>query len=196
MSIKDPKADEFELLKTHFPIGLNVDWQDVSQAPNNAVLNDWLLDLTSLTARLKANCTHFQVKLLGQKIEACQPHEANDSIAVNEQVLVREVVLYCDHKPQVFARSILPLRSLTGNQQSLSCLGEQALGQVLFSDPKLHREILQVTQLPATGRLTELAAIIGLKVEHSLWGRRSLFTIEDKPLMVAEVFLPGAQAYR
>jgi chorismate--pyruvate lyase len=29
-----------------------------------------------------------------------------------------------------------------------------------------------------------------------LWGRRSVFIVENKPLMVAEVFLPQAFAYQ
>ena len=73
------------------------------------------------------------LKLLGQRIETCSVEEANDDILVGEQVLVREVLLFCDDVPQVFARSLLPLKSLTGEQQQLAHLGTQSLGQVLFN---------------------------------------------------------------
>jgi len=33
-------------------------------------------------------------------------------------------------------------------------------------------------------------------VMQKLWGRRSIFMLENKPLMVAEVFLPDAFAYQ
>lgn len=183
-------------LKKQFPIGLDVNWVSAKHAPTNLRLNDWLLDPSSLTARLKKQCQSFQVFLLGQQIEPCQEHEANDYINTGEQVLIREVILYCDNKPHVFARSLLPLNSLTGEQQSLANLGEQPLGQVLFNNPKLHREIVQVAEIQPSQRIHELGAMIALNVEHNLWGRRSLFFIENKPLMVAEVFLPNAKAYQ
>ncbi|QBY04036.1 chorismate lyase [Thalassotalea sp. HSM 43] len=183
-------------LKQEFPIGLDVNWVSAEHAPTTARLNDWLLDPTSLTARLKAQCVDFKVELLGQRIEACQPHEANADIEQGEQVLVREVVLFCDAVPHVFARSLLPLKSLTGDQQQLANLGEQPLGQVLFNNPKLHREVVQVAEIAPSLRVCELANMLDLRVDHNLWGRRSLFYIEQKPLMVAEVFLPGARAYK
>lgn len=183
-------------LKKQFPIGLDVNWVSANNAPSNRNLNDWLLDATSLTARLKQQSQTFQVSLLGQHIEPCQAHEANNFITIGEQVLVREVILYCDQKPHVFARSLLPIKSLTGEQKNLASLGEQPLGQVLFNNPKLHREIVQVAEISPSQRIHELAAMIGLKVNHNLWGRRSLFFIENKPLMVAEVFLPDAMAYQ
>ncbi len=183
-------------LKTQFPIGLNVNWIDATLAPEDDFLKDWLLDLTSLTARLKSHCDVFRVDVVGQHIECCQAHEANEAIKEGEDVLVREVVLFCDDVPHVFARSLLPLTSLTGNERKLANLGEQPLGQVLFNNPKLHREILQLAELEPTQRVCELALMLNCTVEHNLWGRRSLFTIDNKPLMVAEIFLPAAKAYQ
>lgn len=182
-------------LTQQFPIGLDVNWVSAKNAPQIKRLNDWLLDPTSLTARLKSHCKDFKIQVLGQKIEACQPHEANKDIKLGEQVLVREVILFCDNVPHVFARSLLPLKSLTGEQQALATLGEQSLGQVLFNNPKLHREVVEVAEIQPSLRVCELAAMLNLQVTQNLWGRRSLFFIEDKPLMVAEVFLPNARAY-
>mgnify|MGYP005989797407 CR=1 FL=1 len=182
-------------LKQHFPVGLNVNWVSAEEAPTAARLNDWLLDPASLTARLKSQCSEFKVEVVGQHIEPCQAHEANDDILLGEQVLVREVLLICDNTPHVFARSLLPLKSLTGEQKALANLGEQPLGQVLFNNPKLRRKVVQVAEIEPSLRVSELASTLKLKVEHNLWGRRSLFYIDDKPLMVAEVFLPGARAY-
>ncbi|TRX55194.1 chorismate--pyruvate lyase family protein [Thalassomonas sp. M1454] len=182
-------------LQKQFPIGLNVDWVSAKQAPNSQPLNDWLLDPKSLTARLKNQCNEFKVKVIGQRVEPCSSSEANNNIKEGESVLIREVILICDDIPQVFARSLLPLNSLTGEQQALANLGEQPLGQVLFNNPKLHREVLEVARIKPSQRVCELASTLNLSVEHDLWGRRSIFTIEGKPLMVAEVFLPSSPAY-
>ena len=42
----------------------------------------------------------------------------------------------------------------------------------------------------------QLARHLQLTMTHTLWGRRSIFVLENKPLMVSEVFLPGAFSYQ
>jgi len=178
-----------------FPIQMHANWRSASTCIIDDYLRDWLLDPSSLTARLKKYCQHFRVEVLGQKIEACSHAEANEDIQPGEQVLVREVLLFCDEIPQVFARSLLPLRSLTGEEQKLAELGNQSLGQVLFNNPKLQRKIIEVSSFEVSSSVAELANYCQLPVLDTLWGRRSVFILDNKPLMVAEVFLPQAQAY-
>jgi chorismate--pyruvate lyase len=192
-----------------FPVTLAGQWQSASDAslvlpPDN--LKKWLLDEGSLTARLKSRCENFHVKVIGEQQQLCSVEEACNLIKVGEPVLVREVILYCDNVPQVFARSLLPLASLTGKEQVLAHLGEQPLGQVLFNNPSLQRLRLELSVFTDNSSVAILAT--KLDVQHStdkssgnvpikaLWGRRSIFMLDNKPLMVAEVFLPDAFAYQ
>lgn len=183
-----------------FPITLSGKWQSPTNANQNSVLSDtllnWLLDSGSLTTRLSAHCQQFRVELLGQQVIACPDVEANETIQAGEQVLVREVLLYCDDQPQVFARSLLPLASLTGEEQKLANLGTQSLGQVLFNNPSLQRQNIEIANFTKDSSVGLLAEKLGLPKREQLWGRRSIFVVEDKPLMVAEVFLPSALAYQ
>ncbi|MDX2370346.1 MAG: chorismate lyase, partial [Colwellia sp.] len=137
-------------LQLLFPVTLSSYWQSSGSCALPEHLQSWLLDPDSLTARLKTHCHQFRVELLGQKIEHCQAHEAVAAIPVGEKVLVREVILYCDDKPQVFARSLLPLSSLTGAEQALANLGTQSLGQVLFNHPSLERKLIEVATFDLT----------------------------------------------
>ncbi|MEY8251958.1 MAG: chorismate lyase [Colwellia sp.] len=195
-----------------FPVTLTGQWQ----SPNveccsslSAPLKDWLLDEGSLTARLKSHSDNFQVKVIGEQQQLCSAAEACDLINVGEPVLVREVILYCDNVPQVFARSLLPLASLMGEEQVLANLGEQPLGQVLFNNPSLQRLRLELSSFANDSSVVELATKLATKhasnsspvktsiiPKQALWGRRSIFILENKPLMVAEVFLPDAFAYQ
>jgi len=186
-----------------FPVTLQTQWisaeqysADVYHEIAHKELLNWLLDPSSLTARLKNHCHDFRVEVLGQKISACDELEANDDIILGEQVLVREVLLFCDNKPQVFARSLLPLKSLTGEEKKLAELGEQPLGQVLFNDPNLVRKGMEVTCFKQPSSLSNLVNQLGLSDATSLWGRRSVFILRNKPIMVAEVFLPDSFAYK
>lgn len=194
----------------NFPVTLSGKWRlpnDKSVSLLSENIKNWLLDEGSLTARLKKHCEDFKVEVIGEEQQACSANEACNFIKAGEPVLVREVILYCDNIPQVFARSLLPLRSLTGKEQALSNLGEQPLGQVLFNNPSLQRQRLELSAFTcdsSVGRLAE--ALVGNKIAapqqvpedmtKALWGRRSIFILDHKPLMVAEVFLPDAFAYQ
>lgn len=188
-------------LQSLFPVTLSAHWHNAQEFYLHDNLKRWLLDPNSLTARLKSHCHQFRVELLGQRVEVCQENEAVALISHGEKVLVREVLLYCDDKPQVFARSLLPLSSLTGTERALANLGTQSLGQVLFNNPSLERQAIEVAEFDATSTVVKMAKELTLFDEsnaskNSLWGRRSIFVLEGKPLMVAEVFLPGAIAYQ
>ncbi len=186
--------------KILFPITLSGQWVNPKASSQAIALSEvllgWLLDHGSLTTRLKQHCHCFRVELLGQQVESCSALEANTIITQGEQVLVREVLLYCDEKPHVFARSLLPLSSLTGAEQQLASLGTQSLGQVLFNNPSLERQSIEISSFNQESSVAKLADNLSLTVDHLLWGRRSVFILENKPLMVAEVFLPHAFAYK
>jgi len=179
-----------------FPITIKAQWQNAANFNLDENLLDWLLDPCSLTARFKKRCQQFRIEVLGQQIQACDALEANEDIKVGEQVLVREVLLYCDDKPQVFARSLLPLTSLTGKEQELAHLGNQSLGQVLFNNPELIRKNIEVSPFDVQGSLGKLLDNLSLNSLEQIWGRRSVFILHNKPLMVAEVFLPDSLAYQ
>jgi len=178
-----------------YPVGMNANWRDPATDKLDDNLKDWLLDRQSLTKRLIASSERFRVQVLGQQVTTCAPHEANEDIAVGEAVIAREVLLFCDEIPHVFARSLLPLRSLTGNQSELSRLGNESLGQVLFNHPDLKRKCIEVANFDANVQFPTILKHFNLAATKWLWGRRSVFVIEQKPLMVAEVFLPNALAY-
>lgn len=184
-----------------FPVTLSSDWLDAKNITLSENLKGWLLDSNSLTARLKSQCQQFRVELLGQRIETCQEDEAVALIPAGEPVLVREVLLFCDDKPHVFARSLLPLSSLTGDEQALANLGTQSLGQVLFNNPSLKRQAIEVALFDKNSAVAKMIDQLSIHtniatVDDNLWGRRSIFVLEGKPLMVAEVFLPGTFAYQ
>ena len=183
-----------------FPVQLNVQWQSVDSVKLSADMRDWLLHSDSLTAKLIGHCEEFRVEVLGQEVHACQSREACAGISEGEQVIVREVLLFCDNVPHVFARSLLPLTSLTGEQQQLAHLGDQPLGQVIFNNATLQRKNIELASFDHQSTVVQLLKNINYpkKNQHPecLWGRRSLFVIDGKPIQVAEVFLPGAFMYQ
>lgn len=153
-----------------------------------AALLPWLLHPGSLTAALKRlSGGDFAVRVLDQGWR--QPHlEERQALELRDRsrALVREVLLYGNGKPWVYARSVLPMRSLQGKSRYLRSLDSRPLGELLFSEPGIRRGPIVLNQLRRNphSRLQELEA-----EGDDAWGRRSTFWLRDKPLLVAEAFL-------
>ncbi len=160
------------------------------------LLIDWLLDAGSLTDRLKQACPGcFSVRVLDEGWQRPRLDEAQILNMPKSTVgWVRQVQLLCDGEPWVFARTIIPARTLTGPQRQLTHLGSRPLGAFLFADPGMRRGPVELASiLPgqamftcATGNLARSPA--------QIWGRRSVFRVGGKPLLVTEVFLPAIEA--
>lgn len=156
-------------------------------------LRTWLLDPASLTQRILCACRGaFRVNVLSQTW--CRPfwNEARVlGLAVGRRALVRQVQLLCDEDPWVFARTIIPAATLTGAQRRLARLRSRSLGAVLFSDPTMTRAQTEIARLVPGDPLFALARG-GLAVQSGeIWGRRAVFRLSGKPLLVTELFSPG-----
>lgn len=166
-------------------------WQPLARWPvsrrPSAALRDWLLDTGSLTARLVARSEgHFHVQVLRQQIERPRLSEWRClGMPKHHLALVREVILHGHREPWVFARSVLPLTSLTGGLRHLRKQDARPLGAFLFSQPHLRRSAIAVSRISRHHGYVPAA----LLRESPLWGRRSVFYLDGKPLLVSEVFL-------
>lgn len=165
-----------------------------SQLP--AVLIDWLLDTGSLTDRLKRACPGcFSVRVLD---EGWQRPRLDEALTLNMPQAtvgwVRQVQLLCDGEPWVFARTIVPATTLTGPQRQLAYLGDKPLGAFLFADPAMQRGPVELACI-RPGQAMFSCATEGLaRSPRQIWGRRSVFRVGGKPLLVAEVFLPAIES--
>lgn len=151
----------------------------------------WLFDSASLTRRLRRVSNCFRVELLSNQRERPMRCE-RQVLGMDDRALalVRQVRLYCDGEAKVYARTVMPLSSLTGRRRRLARLGGKPLGEMLFRDPTMSRGEMEVAQLSEGHRFYGLA-VQGLNdVPETLWGRRSVFKISGYPLLVNEFFLP------
>lgn len=170
------------------------DWQAYRphlQLPQQA--RSWLLDQQSLTCKLiKASDNHFRVERIRQSWGSPNLSEQRAlGLRQREIALIREVFLLCKEQPWVYARSILPYRSLSGHLRFLRHLHNTSLGSVLFKYPHLKRHgfdiaVVNSANLPLN---TSNASV------QDLYARRSVFSLENNPVLVAEFFLPDSPLY-
>jgi chorismate lyase len=155
------------------------------------VLQSWLISNGSLTARLQQRYAKFAVKPVAVKYakpivdEAALLH-----LPVHKTALIREVLLFGNNQPVVFAHSVLPRASLRGSWNGLGRLGNKPLGATLFANPKVKRTPLSYKKLsPQHALYRNATAHLTIKPAY-LWARRSIFSLNCAKILVTEVFLP------
>ena len=154
-------------------------------------LADWIGDKGSLTRRLRERCgAQFGVRVVTQGWQRPQRSERRVlRLADGELAWVRIVVLSCGNTPWVVARTVMPRGTLTGRLKYLRRMGNKPLGAVLFSDKTMRREPFEFTVIAGRDALLEQA---GAGCDSpGVYGRRAVFRLDGKALLVSEFFLPA-----
>lgn len=151
----------------------------------------WLHDHGSLTRRIQQRCAQFGVINVCDCLMAASYDEAALlGLPLGKNIYTREVFLLADHKPVVFAHSVVALQHLRGAWQALQHLGNRPLAALLFAHPLVQRAPLHYRALKFSHPLYRRAIASLDNPPPKLWARRSMFTLYGAPLLVTEVFLP------
>jgi chorismate--pyruvate lyase len=108
-------------------------------------------------------------------------------VSPRQRALVREVCLLLGDRAVVFARSVFPVASLTGDLAHLRHLQNKSLGSILFGHPGMRRSPFELALMAGDSDYLPPQ----LRQAEPAWGRRSRFVIGGRSLMVSEVFLEG-----
>ena len=156
-------------------------------------LANWLFDRGSLTRRLRCICAdRFRVRVLRQGWTRPGRDEARVlKLRMEAWAWIREVQLLCGDQPWVFARTLIPVLTLGGRGRRLTRLGTRPLGEVLFADPTIRRGPVEIARIGFDQRLHRRAFADFIEPPDAIWGRRSVFWIDGRPLLVCEIFLPA-----
>ena len=171
------------------PIPRDIFWQPAPAAAGR--YRPWLTDAGSLTARVKARCSDFHVRVLFQGLR--RPDRDERFLFAHRgraRVLVREIFLCCGETPVVFAHTVLDPGDLCGPWRSVARLGNRPLGAALFADARIERYPLRSRKIGWHHELHRRLSAHVPGVPPALWARRSLFRLHNSPILVTEVFLP------
>ncbi|MCG8378205.1 MAG: chorismate lyase [Proteobacteria bacterium] len=111
-------------------------------------------------------------------------------IRTAEYAFIRESWLKSSNKRIVYARTIIPGKTLKGKTRKLANIGNKPLGEILFADKTTHRSSIRYGKVMPNCDLYELIKD-NVNEKEEIWGRQSLFYIQYKPLLISEVFLPA-----
>ncbi|MDK1289244.1 chorismate--pyruvate lyase family protein [Pseudoalteromonas umbrosa] len=168
------------------PISLDFQWggydEVVDKVPSK--IYERLIEQGSLTALLKSQSNSFKVKVIDEQYLMLPPNIAKVLENEVEQAVCRQVLLYCDDQPHVYAQSWILLGA---NEQGLTNLGEQPLGEKLFQQSLWHRGELEVSYVDDRHSHMQLCDLLG--AQHGpIFARRSVFTKGSAKVLVCEIF--------
>jgi len=154
------------------------------------VLHPWLTSRGSLTSRIIAHFSQFNLVRIAQQAELPNIDERRElGLREREQAIVREVLLRDGEQPLVFAHSVAARRDVRGVWRGLSRLGARPLAEMLFHDHDVVRLPMEYKKLDARHPLYRRAQQVAPFAAHLVWARRSVFLKRGRPLLVTELFL-------
>jgi chorismate--pyruvate lyase len=143
------------------------------QLPNE-VIKSWLLEEGAITKRIKLNY-EFRLELIKDEISFVQEADKAFLGTKSSEIKLREVILYADEDPIVFAQTLIPNTTIENGLSELGNIGNKPLGDILFE-----KDIFTKSD--------QVFAEFVFK-SNSFWGRKIKYTVKNEPFSVMEVFL-------
>ncbi len=175
---------------------MNINWNEANLIGKISPARDikaCLLDAGSLIKHLeKFSPEKISLSLEAQSWNKPHPDELKIlNLRSGGYGLIRETFLTCGTEPWVYARTIIPPRTLLGSRR-LAYLGNKPLGFYLFANKLAYRGKIGIARLKIS--TIPYLPIYNPAIEEDsvLWGRRSIFYIKERPLLLTEIFLPEA----
>lgn len=146
----------------------------LSKTDNKKILS-WLNEEGSITKRISSK-TNFKLEVLQDDIGNAQEEEYKALNIIPEEVRIREVMLYGNAVPLVFARSIIPRLVSTKGYPGLGSIGSKPLGDLIFESDLFIKTYREFAEFQNDGKEIN-------------WGRRTQYQVKGFPLSIMEVFL-------
>ena len=140
----------------------------------NKEILSWLNESGSITSRIKS-FSDFKLKLL--RDGPGEVDSADDDLIISnyKENNIREVLLYSDEEPLIYAKSVIPLETIRLGLGVLGNLKENPLGDILFSNPEIKKEYMLFSKFESNKKI--------------FYGRKGIYTVKGFPFSVCEIFL-------
>ena len=140
----------------------------------NENIKSWLIEKGPITKRIKSE-ESFKLNLIKDEISVVDDSEKKFLGETSDKIKVREVILMGNNIPRVYAKSLIPIRTIKNGFSKLGELGTKPLGDILFE-----KEIFKKTDV-VYAQFQDKDSIF--------WGRKTKYIVKNMPLSVMEVFL-------
>ena len=145
----------------------------INQVKNDSI-KSWLSESGPITKRISAN-ENFELNLLREEIDEVDETEKKYLGNSIGDIKVREVLLLGDKVPKVYAKSLIPVKTIKKGFSKLGSLGTKPLGDILFE-----KNIFNKIDVMYSSFVHE---------DSIFWGRKTKYLVKNLPFSVMEIFL-------
>ncbi len=153
-------------------------------------VQSWAYETGSLTQRLRDYYgNRIAVAILFHEWRSPYLSESRLlQLSSHRYTLTREVMLHINGKPLILARTVIPDETIKVAHRNLAHLGTRPLGEVIFSYPDLERITMDLALVEPS--IWTVQTRQKTAITQPIWGRRTVYAIHERPLLVSEFFLP------
>ena len=151
-----------------------ISYEVMNAQPKSKIIKSWLLEEGPITKRIESN-EKFELKLLRDDLGNVNKLDRSFLGHLNGDMKIREVILYGNQNPRVYAQSIIPVETINKGLSKLGKLGTKPLGDILFEKNIFKKENTVFAQFK--------------EEKNIFWGRKTKYNVKHKPFSVMEVFL-------
>ena len=145
----------------------------INQVKNDSI-KSWLSESGPITKRISAN-ENFELNLLRDEIDEVDETEKKYLGNSIGDIKVREVLLLGNKVPKVYAKSLIPVKTIKKGFSKLGSLGTKPLGDILFE-----KNIFNKIDVMYSSFIHE---------DSIFWGRKTKYLVKNLPFSVMEIFL-------
>ncbi len=145
----------------------------INQVKNDSI-KSWLSESGPITKRISAN-ENFELNLLREEIDEVDETEKKYLGNSIGDIKVREVLLLGNKVPKVYAKSLIPVKTIRKGFSKLGSLGTKPLGDILFE-----KNIFNKIDVMYSSFVHE---------DSIFWGRKTKYLVKNLPFSVMEIFL-------
>ena len=151
-------------------------------------LKYWLLDMKSLSYRIRniAKLEIIPVETRGSNI-FLNEKEVFDNIK-SEHLYLREVLIYADKSPIMYARTVLPSKYLRGFWHKIKKLNNRPLADIVFEKKIIIRSKFKFKKPSNNDNFSKKIKKLNLKNTKILATRQSTFKNKNEKVVLTEVF--------
>lgn len=168
-------------------------WQPADKVIEQAMpdnLHDWLVEARAITPMLQALFSDWRLDVHCEKMASLLPEEMGFLSTSNPQAWVREIFHHGEGKNWIYAKLSVPNQTFELYQSQLESLGDKPIGAtLLFNNPDVVRSGFSY-RIIKTDDMDYQAACQALDEAQEFWARRSVFSWQNQPLLLTEIFNP------
>ena len=151
-----------------------ITYKEMTKQVRSKTIKSWLAEDGPITKRISAK-EDFELNLIRDEIGEVSEIDKKYLGVTKGDIKVREVILMGNKTPKVYAKSLIPIRTIEKGFSKLGNLGNMPLGDILFE-----KDIFN--------KIDVLYSFFSHK-SNIFWGRKTKYLVKNLPFSVMEVFL-------